>query len=190
MNDAKNALSDYLRSLYGIPVLEKDEEVELAKKIRAGDIHARDKLVKHNLRFVVSVVQKEPSWINSGVPMEDLIQFGNMGLIEAANTWVQTNNAKFATYAKTFIKRYVMRGVENTGNIIRLPVNISEEIRRVKYKEARLAQELGREPTTGEIAEYMNQPLSRINYIHGVLMREPSSLDALAGNNVTEDDDE
>ena len=186
----KNALSDYLRSLYAIPVLTKDEEFALWEKIQDGDEYAKEKLIEHNLRFVVLVVKAKPYWVNGSVPMDDLLQFGNLGLMEAANKWIPKKRAKFASFARPFIERYVNRGIENTSNIIRLPVNISEEIRRMKYTEHKLSQQLGREPTYEETAKALGEPLKRVIHIKALLTREPISLDALAGQNITEDEEE
>ena len=105
-------LSDYLQSLHGIPVLGHEEEYELADRIQAGDQAALAKLIQHNLRFVIFVVRKLAAWSHSRVPQEDLIGFGNEGLLKAARVWVPTNGAKFATYAKPFILRAVERGLQ------------------------------------------------------------------------------
>jgi len=186
----KNALSDYLRSLYEIPVLTREEEYALWEKMREGSRQARDKLIRHNLRFVVLVIKSKPYWTNGSVPMDDLIQFGNMGLIEAAKKWVPHKYTKFVSFARPFIERYTNRGIENTQNIIRLPVNISEEIRKMKYHEHKLSQSLGREPTYEELSQSLDKPIKRITYVKALIEREPISLDALAGQNVTEDEEE
>mgnify|MGYP002654562179 CR=1 FL=1 len=190
MSNVKNALSDYLRSLYDIPVLTKDEEYKLWQDMNSGNKRAKEKLIRHNLRFVILVVKAKPYWVNGSVPMDDLIQFGNMGLMEAVKKWIPQKSAKFASFARPFIERYVNRGIENTQNIIRLPVNISEEIRKMKYHEHKLCQNLGREPTYDEIAGSVGTTVKRITYIKALVEREPISLEAVVSQNVTEDENE
>jgi len=122
MKSRKNALTDYLQSLYNIPTLTQAEEVGLAHLIAQGDDHALEKLVTHNLRFVVSVIKKMPNWSHSNMPMEDLLSFGNEALMNAARKWQPQGKIRFASYAKKFIQLDVQRGVANTKNIIRLPI--------------------------------------------------------------------
>jgi RNA polymerase primary sigma factor len=166
-----------MRSLYNIPTLSVDDEKELAERIAQGDEEALDKLVTHNLRFVVSVIKKMPNWSHSNMPMEDLLSFGNEALLNAANKWKPQGKIRFASYAKKFIMFDVQRGVANTKNIIRLPVNITEEIRRMKYMERILSQQLKREPTDKELAQTLGVTPSRIAYINSILSKEPVSLE-------------
>ena len=177
MKNRKNALTDYLQSLYKIPTLTRQEEADLSDLIEQGDEQALDKLVTHNLRFVVSVIKKMPNWSHSNMPMEDLLSFGNEALINAARTWRPMGKIRFASYAKKFIHYDVQRGVANTKNIIRLPVNITEEIRRVKYTERVLSQELKRDPTDAELANKLGVDTKRIAYINSILSKEPVSLE-------------
>jgi len=177
LKNRKNALTDYLQSLYGIPTLTREQEAELADKIAKGDDRALEKLVTHNLRFVVSVIKKMPNWAHSNMPMEDLLSFGNEALINAARAWKPMGKIRFASYAKKFIHYDVNRGVANTKNLIRLPVNITEEIRRVKYTERMLSQELGRDPSEGELANKLGVDIKRIAYINSIISKEPVSLE-------------
>ena len=177
MKNRKNALTDYLQSLYGIPTLTREQEAELSYKIAQGDERALEKLVTHNLRFVVSVIKKMPNWAHSNMPMEDLLSFGNEALINAARSWKPMGKIRFASYAKKFIHFDVNRGVANTKNLIRLPVNITEEIRRVKYTERMLSQELGRDPSEGELANKLGVDIKRIAYINSIISKEPVSLE-------------
>jgi RNA polymerase primary sigma factor len=177
LKNRKNALTDYLQSLYGIPTLTREQEAELADKIAQGDERALEKLVTHNLRFVVSVIKKMPNWAHSNMPMEDLLSFGNEALINAARAWKPMGKIRFASYAKKFIHYDVNRGVANTKNLIRLPVNITEEIRRVKYTERMLSQELGRDPSEGELANKLGVDIKRIAYINSIISKEPVSLE-------------
>jgi RNA polymerase primary sigma factor len=177
LKSRKNALTDYLQSLYGIPTLTQQEEANLAHRIAQGDDYALEKLVTHNLRFVVSVIKKMPNWSHSNMPMEDLLSFGNEALMNAARKWQPQGKIRFASYAKKFIHLDVQRGVANTKNIIRLPVNITEEVRRIKYATRMLTQELQRAPTDRELATKLNVSPNRIAYINSILNKEPVSLE-------------
>lgn len=179
MRNTRNALSDYLKCLYEFDPLEHEEEIELSEKIHNGDMLALEKLVTHNLRFVVSTIKQMPSWQHSNVPIEDLLGFGNEALMDAARKWKPKNNARFVTYAKKFILRGVNRAVANTSNLIRIPVNWVEEIRRMKYAERILTQELGRIPTSKELANKMGVATKHITHIKTLLVKEPISLDVI-----------
>lgn len=170
-------LSEYLRSLYGIEPLSTEEEHELAKRIAEGDEEALEKLVTHNLRFVVYVVRNMSAWQHGKVPVEDMVAMGNEALFTAARRWTPTNNAKFATFARPFIFKGVRRDLDNTANIIRLPINIMEQIKRLNVMERSLAQLLGRKPKTSEIAQVMEMSEAKIHQLQGYLAREPISLD-------------
>jgi RNA polymerase primary sigma factor len=165
--------------LYEYEPLSHEEEIVLSERIQSGDMMALEKLVTHNLRFVVSTIKATPMWQHSSVPMEDLLGFGNEELINAARKWKPKNNARFVTYAKKFIIRGVNRAVANTSNLIRLPVNWIEEIRRMKYAERLLSQELGRVPTSKELADKMGVPVKQINHVQTLLLKEPISLDVV-----------
>jgi RNA polymerase primary sigma factor len=189
MKSRKNALTDYLQSLYDIPTLSVQEEARLASKIAQGDEMALDKLVTHNLRFVVSIIKKMPNWSHSNMPMEDLLSFGNEALINAAKKWKPIGKIRFASYAKQFILLDVQRGVANTKNIIRLPVNIVEEVRRQKYKERILSQKLQRTPSPTELANFMGVSVERVIYIDSIISKEPVSLNTLNTEHLEGQDD-
>lgn len=182
-------LTDYLQSLYGIPVLTSEEEYRLAERITQGDQDALERLVKHNLRFVVYTVSKMTAWHHSRAPQEDLIGMGNEALLKAASRWTPTNNARFATYAKPFILRGVERGLDNTENLVRIPIKVREEIRKMTYTERALTQTLGRTPTIQELSSLLNKPQKRINQLKFYLLQEPSSLDALNLDKLEEEQD-
>ena len=166
-----------MQSLYKIPTLSVEEEAQLADLIAQGDELALEKLVTHNLRFVVSIIKKMPNWSHSNMPMEDLLSFGNEALLNAAQSWKPMGKIRFASYAKKFIHFDVQRGVANTKNLIRLPVNITEEIRRIKYTERVLTQDLQREPSDKELADKLGVATSRIAYINSIISKEPVSLE-------------
>jgi hypothetical protein len=181
-------LTDYLQSLYGIPVLDSKDEYVLAERIAQGDDQALEELVKHNLRFVVYTVRKLTAWNHSRVPQEDLIGLGNEALLKAATNWKPKNGAKFATYAKGFILRGVERGLDNTENLVRIPIKVREEIRKMTYTERALTQTLGRTPTVHELSAILNKPVKRINQLKFYLLQEPTSLDVLNLDHLEEDD--
>lgn len=190
MKNDKSALSEYIKSLYAYKPLPLEEEERLSGMIAAGDNVALDKLVRHNLRFVVSVVKATPAWHHGGVPIEDLIAMGNEALFRAARKWQPKNNARFATYAKPFILKGVRRGIDNEWGLVRLPVNVLEEIRRMKYAERVLMQKNGRDPTVAEIADQAKMHPERVAELMGLSAGGTVSLDSRNPDKFQEDDEE
>lgn len=190
MRNDKNALSDYLRSLYNIEPLSLEEEQELAKRIQKGDELALEKLITHNLRFVVNVIKDTPAWHHGSIPMEDLLAMGNESLLKAGRRWIPKNNARFATYAKYFLLKDVRRDIDNYGNMIRIPVWVAETIRKMKYTERTLTQKLGREPKTKELADALEMHENKLNKLKALLLREPVSLDTYNQEKFQEEHDE
>jgi len=189
MSDNKNALNVYLRDLYNIPVLTREEEYELADQIQnKRSKKALDKLVKHNLRIVVWLAKRESSWENSRVPIEDVIAMGNEWLLYAARRWRPNGKAGFIAFAKPFIRLGIKRDVAKTENIVALPIGITEKIRKMQYYERVLTQKLGRAPTMDEVIKETGFTKKRIDTLKSILLREPVSLDAIISQNVTEDD--
>lgn len=186
-NDIK---TDYLQSLYGIRTLSVEEEHELASKIAEGDDEALEKLVTHNLRFVPHVVTKMTAWQHGKMPLEDILAIGNEMLLIAAKRWKPHKNVPFAGYARPFIERGVRRELDNTSNIIRLPINIMEELKRMNYNERALSQVLGRKPTVSELATILNTTTARVHQLKGYISREPISLDNLNNENLQEENEE
>jgi RNA polymerase sigma factor (sigma-70 family) len=172
-------LSDYLQSLYGIEPLSVAEEHQLADLIQQGDQKALEKLIKHNLRFVVYVVRSLTAWQHSKVPVEDILSMGNEALFMSARSWNPTNNSGFATYAKPFIMRGVKRELNNTENLIRLPVNIMLDIKKLRYVERSLSQKLCRQPTKAELSVSTKMSENRINELQAHILREPTCLNDL-----------
>ena len=166
-----------MKSLYGIEPLTLQEERALHAKIAKGDDFALEKLVRHNLRFVVTTIKNTPTWHHSGVDMEDLIGLGNEALLLAAKKWQPMDDIRFISYARQVILTEVNRGVANTKNLIRLPVNVTEEIRKMSYSERILIQKLGREPSLNELAQELKETPLRIAELKGILNKEPISLE-------------
>lgn len=183
-------LSDYLQSLYGIEPLSVEEEHRLANLIQQGDEQALEKLITHNLRFVVYVVRKMTAWNHGKVPVEDMVSMGNEALLISARRWKPKNNAKFATYAKPFIEKGVRRELDNTSNIIRLPINIMEAIKRLNYNDRVLSQILGRKPKNAELAKIMNITESNIAELQSFMTTEPISIDQLNTERFSDEQDD
>lgn len=188
----KDIKTDYLQELMrmDIPMLSLEEERALGLRIAKGDTKALDKLVKHNLRFVPYVLKKGTYWQHGKTPVEDVIGIGNEMLIMAAKRWKPMGNIRFSAFARSFIIRGVQRELDNTSNIIRLPINIMEGIKRMNYNEQALAQVLGRKPTVHELAVVMDVSASKINQLKGYLSREPVSLDSLNQEKHSEENEE
>jgi RNA polymerase primary sigma factor len=185
-NDIK---SDYLKSLYGIRTLTLEEESELAERILQGDDDAVEKLVTHNLRFVPHVVTKLTAWQHGKTPMEDILAIGNEMLLLAAKRWKPMGNIRFSAFARPFIERGVRRELDNTANIIRLPVNIMEALKKMNYNERALSQVLGRKPTVGELATILGITPAKVHQLKGYISREPISLDNIEQDKHFEEND-
>lgn len=180
-------LNNYLQGLFGIEPLETEEEHELSARIQQGDEEALNKLITHNLRFVVYVVRNMTAWYHGKVPVLDIVAMGNEALFMAALRWVPKNNARFATYARTFIEKGVRRELDNTANMIRLPVNIMEQIKKLNYNQRALTQVLGREPKISELSKITGFSENKIHLLKGYIMREPMSLDNINQEKFTEE---
>jgi len=145
----ESSLDQYLKEISAYPLLSREEEVELARRIRAGDREALDKLVRSNLRFVVSVAKK---YQNQGVALGDLINEGNLGLIRAAHKFDETKGIKFISYAVWWIRQAILQALAEQSRIVRVPLNRAGALHRIGKRSSSLLQELGREPTVEELA--------------------------------------
>ena len=192
MANDKDIKTDYLQELMriNIPVLPFEEQKALAERIQKGDEEALDKLVTHSLRFVLHTVSKMSCWQHSKVPHEDIIAIGNEMLIVAAKRWKPIGNIKFSAFARKFIIRGVQRELDNTANIIRLPVNIMEALKKMNYNERALSQVLGRNPTVQELATILNTTPTKVHQLKGYISREPISLDNIEQDKHFEEQDE
>jgi RNA polymerase primary sigma factor len=144
------SLDQYLREISAYPLIDRGEEGILARKIRRGDREALEKLVNSNLRFVVSIAKK---YQNQGVALADLINEGNLGLIRAAEKFDETRGVKFISYAVWWIRQAILQALAEQSRIVRVPLNRAGELHRIGKRSSALVQELGREPTVGELAE-------------------------------------
>src|SRR5882757_382444 len=159
LNTAKRAsydegsLDQYLREISQYPLITREEEVTLAQRIKQQDPEALDKLVRSNLRFVVSVAKK---YQNQGVSLSDLINEGNLGLIRAAHKFDETKGIKFISYAVWWIRQAILQALAEQSRIVRVPLNRAGTLHRIGKRASALLQELGREATHAEVAKTMS----------------------------------
>ena len=146
----EGSLDQYLRDISAFPLITREQEVLLAKRIRQHDQEALDTLVRSNLRFVVSVAKK---YQNQGVSLSDLINEGNLGLIRAAHKFDETKGIKFISYAVWWIRQSILQALAEQSRIVRVPLNRAGTLHRIGKRASTLRQELGRQPTNTEIAD-------------------------------------
>lgn len=171
----------YLKDIKNIPLLTAEEEIALAKRIKRGDAEARKKMIRSNLRLVISIA-KRYSYL--GLPISDLIEEGNIGLMRAVAKFNPGKGFRFSTYGAWWIKQYVLRAIANQGKTIRIPVYMVDMIVRYRKVAERLSQRLGRKPSTGDIAHLMKVPVRKVQQIEKMLI-QPTSLDAPLGEEGT-----
>jgi RNA polymerase primary sigma factor len=149
----------YLQEIGKTKLLSREEEVELAKRIEQGDIKAKEKLALANLRLVVSIAKRHSGY---GLPLLDLIQEGNVGLMKAIEKFDWTRGYKFSTYATWWIRQAISRAIADKGRTIRIPIHLIGLIRKIQQAEEEYVQEHGVPPTREEIAARLNVPLKEI----------------------------
>ena len=173
-----SSINAYLKEISRQPLLSYEQEIELAKQILAGDEEARKTLITSNLRLVVSVANK---YLHYGLPLLDLVEEGNLGLIKAVDKYDHTKGYKFSTYATWWIRQSVSRYLANYGRTIRIPVYMTENV--IKYKQAtqRLYKEHSRKPTVDEIATELETTPEEIAELHKHSQRI-TSLESIVGN--------
>lgn len=168
----------YLKEIGRVDLLSAKEEVEIAKRIEAGDEEARNQLISANLRLVVSIAKK---YVGRGMLFLDLIQEGNMGLIKAVEKFDYTKGFKFSTYATWWIRQAITRAIADQARTIRIPVHMVETINKLTRYQRQLVQELGREPTAEEIAAKMeNITPEKVREIQKIAL-DPVSLETPIG---------
>jgi len=169
-----NSLKLYMKEISQTKLLTVEEEVELAGKIERGDEEARAKMIKANLRLVVKIAQ---DYSNYGVPLQDLISEGNIGLMKAVERFDPEKGGKLSTYAAWWIKQSIKRALANQSKTIRLPVHMVDKISKVRKVAESMSETLGREPTDQELSEELGLSRTKLAMIKQSSQR-PASLDA------------
>ncbi|MBA3961217.1 MAG: RNA polymerase sigma factor RpoD/SigA [Chthoniobacterales bacterium] len=172
--DSSAAFKKYLSEIAQFPLLTLEEEIMLAVKIKDGDLEARSTMIRSNLRLVVKLAL---SYTNLGLPLLDLIEEGNIGLMKAIDRFDPAKGAKLSTYAIWWIRQCIIRALQNQGNIIRLPLHFGEKAKRLSHISASLSEELGRPPTEDELCDETGLAVAEISCLTSALIR-PRSLDA------------
>jgi len=173
-----DALGIYLREIRRIPLLTPAEEVALARRVQAGDAGALDELVRRNLRFVVSIAKQ---YAKSNVPLEDLVNEGNLGLIRAAKRFDVDRGFRFISYAVWWVKQAILQYLGEQSRTVRLPMNKTTALTRVTREAQRLGQELGREPTADEIAARLDLDAADVELVFAMPTKQFSIDDAVEG---------
>ena len=171
-------ISSYFARIGEGALLTHAEEVDLSRRARAGDAKARTRLVEKNLRLVVSVAKRYRGY---GVPFEDLIQEGNIGLMKAVDKYDPDRGWRFSTYATWWVRQAVGRAVSDKGRTIRLPVHMGEKMRKMARTYNGLSAELGREPTDEEVAGHLGWTIEKVREVKSA-MPDAASLDKPLGS--------
>jgi RNA polymerase primary sigma factor len=159
---AQSPLETYLREINETALLTAKEERELAKLIEQGDVRARDRMVRANLRLVVNIAR---GYVGKGLSLQDLIEEGNLGLLRAVEGFDPTMGTRFSTYASYWIKQSIKRALINSAKTIRIPAYMVELLSKWRRGSARLNEELGRTPTAEEIARVLGVPKKKLSII-------------------------
>jgi len=176
--DGDTAIKLYLREIGQVKLLTPQEEIELAARIKKGDKKAREQMIKANLRLVVKIAH---DYEGLGLPLLDLINEGNIGLMKAVERFDPAKGGKLSTYGAWWIKQSIKRALANQSKTIRLPVHLVDKISKMRRTAMKLQEVLGREPTDEELAEELGMTASRVAQLRTAAIR-PASLDAPIGD--------
>jgi RNA polymerase sigma factor (sigma-70 family) len=174
---SRENLRVYLKEIAGIPLLSREGEAALARRVRAGDAAAKAALTEANLRLVVQIARR---YLNRGLPLLDLIEEGNIGLLRAVEKFDADRGTRFSTYATWWIRQAVVRALANQARTIRLPVHVELLLGRYMKAQQRLTQTLERAPTTEELAAALGTTVEQVEELEEI-RQQPLSLDAPAG---------
>ncbi|MCP9463685.1 MAG: sigma-70 family RNA polymerase sigma factor [Nitrospira sp.] len=173
-SEGLDTLKSYLKEIRRSTLLTFQQEQQLGKRVMAGDEQARQQMIESNLRLVISIGKR---YMNRGFPFSDIVEEGNLGLIKAVEKFNYKRGFRFSTYASWWIRQYIERAIINQGKLVRLPVHVVERLNRYLGKTEQLVQELGREPTTHEIAVKMKTSEEEVLDLKQ-LIRTTCSLDS------------
>jgi RNA polymerase primary sigma factor len=173
MDNSDESFAAYLRQISNLPLVTKQEEIILAAKVANNNELARETLINANLRLVVKIAQEFTGY---GLPLMDLIAEGNIGLMKAVDRFKPDKGSKLSTYAAWWIKQGIKRSLSNKGKVIRIPVHLVEKMGRINKVAAKMANDLGREPTIEELAKEVGISVKKLqqSYDHCI---QPVSLD-------------
>jgi RNA polymerase primary sigma factor len=179
-----DTLQLYLREIGQVKLLTPEEEIILAKRIKRGDEKAREQMIKANLRLVVKIAR---DYENQGLPLLDLINEGNIGLMKGVERFNPAKGAKLSTYASLWIKQSIRRALSNQSKTIRLPDHVVDKVAHIRKAEIKLRELLGHDPGDEEIAEHLGLPVKRVKMYRDA-SRAPVSLDAPLGHEADDSD--
>ncbi len=171
--DADDALNSWMRVARRRGLLTKEQERDLFVRLQQGDESAREVLVESNLRLVVSIAMR---YVKPGLSLSDLVQEGNIGLLRAIEKFDIERGVRFSTYATWWIKQAIVRAIDERWSTVRVPAHVRQEMHRMRRASQALVQELGRDPTSEEVAEQMGVDEGRVLTLEE-LARDPISLD-------------
>ncbi len=172
-------IRSYLKDIKSIPLLTAKQEIELAKRIRKGDARAKRQMTLANLRLVINIAKR---YYHLGVPLLDLIEEGNIGLMKAVTKYNPRKGFRFSTYGAWWIRQYITRAIANQGKTVRIPVYMTELLSKFKRVTEQLSQKLGRKPTSGELTKRMHLPIERVERLQElVTSAQTTSLDTPVG---------
>jgi RNA polymerase primary sigma factor len=177
-NENGDSLQLYMQEIGKTPLLTREEEIKLASRVRRGDKRAREQMINANLRLVVKISY---DYANFGMPLLDLINEGNIGLMKAVERFNPKKGAKLSTYAALWIRQSIRRALSNQSKTIRLPVHIVDKVHKLHRASIELTEKLGREPSDAELAKRLGMAPAKVTQLrtYGVT---PASLDAPIGD--------
>jgi len=160
--EPEDGLPSYLNRLTQAPLLTQEEEVALTRAVQKGDAVAKSRLIESNMRLVINIAK---GYRNRSIPLEDLIQEGAIGLMQAAERFDPDKGFRFSTYATHWIRQAIGRAIDNKSKAIRLPAHVSQSLRKIERIKGEMARELGREPTLEQIAQVMGTSAKKLQVI-------------------------